>query len=139
MESASPAEVPNAAPGTVTVRSRHSVEQTVAELADAIIAHGLTLFASIDQAAAAREAGLTMNEMTLLVFGNPRAGTPAMREQPLIGLELPLKALVWADDQNRAWVSYLDTSELGHRFGVSDELVKPLEGAARLLEATLAG
>ena len=134
MDDTSPARVPNAVPGTVTLSSRYGVERTAARLAEIIAARGLTLFASIDQAAAARAAGLAMNDMTLLVFGNPRAGTPAMRERPLIGLELPLKALVWADDRDRVWVSYLDAAELGRRFDVSEELVRPLAGAARLFD-----
>lgn len=134
MDDTFPAEAPDAAPGTVSLPSRHSVEQTAARLTEVIAAHGLTLFASIDQAAAARKAGLAMNDMTLLIFGNPRAGTPAMRERPLLGLELPLKALVWADDRDRVWVSYLDAAALGRRFDVSEELLRPLAGAARLFD-----
>ncbi|WP_052443210.1 DUF302 domain-containing protein [Streptacidiphilus neutrinimicus] len=82
-------------PGLVSVPSRFPVALTVERLRSAIAAKGLTLFALVDHSGGARDVGLEMNDTQLLVFGNPRGGTPAMVARPLLAIELPLKALVW--------------------------------------------
>jgi uncharacterized protein (DUF302 family) len=125
------------APGTVSVRSPFSVTETVERLTGVIKARGIELFAALDQSAAARGAGLEMNETVLLVFGSPRGGTPVMRARPLIALELPLKAVVWADDEGRVWVSHHDMAETGRRYRVPEELMKPLLGVGALVSAAL--
>jgi uncharacterized protein (DUF302 family) len=81
----------------VTKLSRQSVAATVAKLTGMIAAKGMRLFAVIDQAAEARQAGLTLRETTLVIFGSPKAGTPVMAASPLSALDLPLKVLIWAD------------------------------------------
>ena len=89
----------------VTKLSRQSVAGTVAKLTDIISAKGMRLSAVIDQAAEAGQAGLTLRETTLVIFGSPEAGTPVMAASPLAALDLPLKVLIWADgDQTK--VSY---------------------------------
>lgn len=99
-------------------RSRYSYSDTLAKLSDAIGAAGNTIFATIDQSAAARDVGLTLRPTTLIVFGNPRAGTPLMDAFPLTGLELPLKLLVWEDGAHVA-LAYVSASEIAERYGVS--------------------
>ena len=89
----------------VTKLSRESVAATVAELTSMITAKGMRLFAVIDQAAEARQAGLTLRETTLVIFGSPQAGTPVMAASPLAALDLPLKVLIWADE-GQTKVSY---------------------------------
>jgi uncharacterized protein (DUF302 family) len=89
----------------VTKLSRESVAATVAELTDMITAKGMRLFAVIDQAAEARQAGLTLRETVLVIFGSPQAGTPVMAASPLAALDLPLKVLIWADE-GQTEVSY---------------------------------
>ena len=89
----------------VTKLSLQSVRDTAAKLAVMISAKGMKLFAVIDQAAEARQAGLALRETTLVIFGSPKAGTPVMAASPLAALDLPLKVLIWADgDQTK--VSY---------------------------------
>ncbi|WP_042426463.1 DUF302 domain-containing protein [Streptacidiphilus anmyonensis] len=126
-------------PGVVSVPSPFPVDQTVERLKNAIAAKGLTLFAVVDHSGGAREVGLEMNDTRLLVFGSPRAGTPAMVARPLLAIELPLKALVRADDEGRVWVSYLDASDLGARYQVPSQLMAPLSGVGALIEAALSG
>ena len=76
-------------------RSRHSYSDTIARLSNEIVEAGNTIFATIDQSAAAVDAGLSLRPTSLIVFGNPKGGTPLMEAFPVIGLELPLKVLVW--------------------------------------------
>ena len=82
----------------MTKQSRYSYSETVERLAKAITAGGNTIFATIDQAAAAEASGLALRPTTLVIFGNPKGGTPLMDAFPLVALELPLKLLVWQDD-----------------------------------------
>jgi uncharacterized protein (DUF302 family) len=99
-------------------RSRLSYAQTLATLAESIVKSGNTIFASIDQAAAAQSAGTTLRPTTLLVFGNPKGGTPLMEAFPLVALELPLKLLVW-EETGAVNVAYVPMSEIAARYGVT--------------------
>lgn len=95
--------------GLVTKPSQHSVAETVTRFETAIKAResaGFTVFTQIDHAAAAKKFGLDMKPRTVIVFGNPKLGTPAMVKTPLLAIDLPLKALVWEDDQGKVWLSY---------------------------------
>jgi uncharacterized protein (DUF302 family) len=98
-------------------QSRSSYAQTVAALGKAIAAAGNTIFATIDQAAAAKSAGLTLRPTTLLIFGNPKGGTLLMDAFPLTALDLPLKLLVW-EDGTTVNVAYTPASEIAVRYGV---------------------
>jgi uncharacterized protein (DUF302 family) len=116
----------------VITRSASGYHETVARLVDAIEHRGLTLFAEIDHAAAAREAGLELADERVVVFGNARAGTPLMRTDPRIGVELPLRILIWADASG-VLLGYHDPHELGGRYDVAAEQQPILERMATLL------
>lgn len=100
-----------------TKQSRLPYEQTLARLKEAIASGGGTIFATIDQAAAATTAGLTLRPTSLIVFGNPKGGTPLMDAFPLVGLDLPLKLLVW-EESGVTRVAYVPMSEIAVRCGV---------------------
>src|ERR1700757_1420215 len=105
----------------VTKLSPRSVQDTAAKLTAMISAKGMKLFGVIDQAAEAREAGLTLRETTLVIFRSPKAGTPVMAAVPLSALDLPLKVLIWADgDQTK--VSYYAPSALAASHHLSADL-----------------
>lgn len=124
--------------GIVTVASHHSVQETVARLESSIKAKQLTLFAHIDFSSDAQREGLAMQPSQLLVFGNPRAGTPLMQAVPTAALDLPLKVLVREDTEKHVWVSYNSAEYLQQRHGLPDELAKPLAGVAALVSAAVA-
>ncbi|HEX3369713.1 MAG TPA: DUF302 domain-containing protein [Candidatus Cybelea sp.] len=102
----------------MTKRSRHSYQVTLSMLKERIAAGGNTIFAEIDQAAAAKEAGLHLRPTMLIVFGNPKGGTPIMDAFPLAALDLPLKLLVWEDGDGVA-IAYVPMSEIAARYGVT--------------------
>ena len=121
----------------VTKLSRQSVAGTVAKLTAMISAKGMRLFAVIDQAAEARQAGLTLRETMLVIFGSPQAGTPVMAASPLAALDLPLKVLIWADgDQTK--VSYYAPAALAARHHLSADLAASLAGINALTDALVA-
>ncbi|MFL9866120.1 DUF302 domain-containing protein [Paraburkholderia fungorum] len=125
--------------GIVTVPTQHTVEQAADALASLIEAKQITLFARIDFAADAQRAGLAMPPSQLLVFGNPRAGTPLMLAVPGAALDLPLKVLVWQDGDGLVWLSYNATSYLQARHGAPAELMKAIDGIGALVQAAAAG
>jgi uncharacterized protein (DUF302 family) len=120
----------------IVQRSAHDHAETMRRLIESVQARGLTIFARIDHAAGAREAGLELPDEQLLVFGNPKAGTVLMQDDPRIGIELPLRMLVWADDEGVA-VGYEDPRQLVDRFDVSAHAAT-LDAMGQLL-AGLAG
>ena len=97
----------------VSKASARSVGETVARFVELLGAQGVTVFDVIDQRAAAKAVGLDLRETTLVIFGSPAAGTPVMDEVPLAALDLPLKVLVWADDERGTMVSYTAPAALG--------------------------
>jgi uncharacterized protein (DUF302 family) len=119
-----------------TKPSPWSVPDTVDRLTALITGRGMTLFATIDQRAAARAAGLELRETVLLVFGSPAGGTPVMDAVPLAALDLPLKLLIW-DDDGRTRVSYLAPAALAERHHLSPTLAAPLAGIDGLTDAAL--
>jgi uncharacterized protein (DUF302 family) len=106
--------------GLVTVRSHHSVAATIDRLEAALKAAGVTVFARVDHAAGAQSVGMPLRPTLLLVFGNPRAGTPLMQANQTIGLDLPLKVLAWEDAQGAVWATYNDPAWLAARHGLGD-------------------
>ena len=112
--------------GVVHRRSPLSVAETVERLATAIRAAGATLFLVVDHSGEAQRVGMTLRDTKLLVVGNPVGGTPAMVASPLAALDLPLKVLVWMDDDGAVWMSYLDAGWLAARHGLAAELAAPL-------------
>jgi uncharacterized protein (DUF302 family) len=119
----------------VTKLSRRPVADTVSALTGMISAKGMKLFAVIDQSAEASAAGLSLRETTLVIFGNPAAGTPVMAAAPLAALDLPLKVLIWADDGGQTQVSYLDPAALAVRHHLSADLAANLAGINALTDA----
>jgi uncharacterized protein (DUF302 family) len=117
-----------------TKLSHLSVNETVAKLTGMIGAKGMKLFAVIDQAAEARQVGLSLRETVLVIFGSPAAGTPVMAASPLSALDLPLKVLVWSDD-GQTKVSYYAPAALAARHHLGPELAGNLAGIDGLTDA----
>lgn len=124
----------NTPDGIVSRLSPRSVEETVAQIGTALETNGIKLFATIDHSGEAERAGLALRNTKVLIFGNPAAGTPLMQENRLIALDLPLKILVWEDDDDQVWMTYLAGSWLAGRYGVDPNLAKVLSGVDRLVE-----
>jgi uncharacterized protein (DUF302 family) len=123
---------PNPANGIVTIPSQHSVDETVENIKKALAAKGVKLFAVIDHSGEAESAGLHMPNTKLLIFGNPKAGTPLMLAAPGIAIDLPLKLLVAEDTQGRAWISYNASDYLQSRHRLPAEFVPVLSAVETL-------
>ncbi|MBV8406441.1 MAG: DUF302 domain-containing protein [Alphaproteobacteria bacterium] len=107
--------------GVTNRQSRHEPTETMARLQAAVQAKGLAVFARIDHAAGAAEVGLALRPTDLLIFGNARGGTPLMQAAQPVGLDLPLKMLVWQDASGQTWLSYNDPRWLVRRHGLTGE------------------
>jgi uncharacterized protein (DUF302 family) len=107
--------------GLITLRSSHGPKETLNRLEAEVKARGMTVFARIDHAAGAAQVGLPLRPTELIVFGNARGGTPLMQSTQTIGIDLPLKALVWEDAGGNTWLSYNDPSWIAKRHGLSAE------------------
>jgi uncharacterized protein (DUF302 family) len=106
--------------GLISVESRFGVAETIDRLADSVTRAGLRVFARIDHAAGAREIGAPLRPTELLIFGHPNGGTPLMQDHQLAGIDLPIKALAWEDEQGKVWLSYNDAQWLAERHGLGD-------------------
>jgi uncharacterized protein (DUF302 family) len=109
--------------GIVSVPSRHSVEDTVAKLKGILQAKGVALFALVDHSGEAEKVSMKMKPTKLLIFGNPKAGTPLMLATPSAAIDLPLKILVWEDTDARVWISYNSPEYLLQRHGFPQDLM----------------
>jgi uncharacterized protein (DUF302 family) len=107
-------------PGLTTIRSGFGPQDTMNRLEAAVKAKGLAVFARIDHAAGAAAVGLTLRPTEVLIFGNAKGGTPLMQSVQTIGIDLPLKALVWQDSSDVIWLSYNEPAWLAQRHGLSD-------------------
>jgi uncharacterized protein (DUF302 family) len=105
--------------GLTTIRSNFGPQDTIDRLETAIKAKGMTVFARIDHAAGAAAVGLTLRPTEVVIFGNARGGTPLMQSVQTLGIDLPLKALVWQDTAGATWLSYNDPVWLAERHGLS--------------------
>lgn len=114
----------NVRTGIIDVQSHQPVDQIVARLKTILQEKGITLFAVIDHSGEAEKAGMNMRPTKLLIFGNPKAGTPLMLAAPSVALDLPLKILIWEDAQGKTWVSYNSTEFLQQRHAIPAELIK---------------
>jgi uncharacterized protein (DUF302 family)/uncharacterized membrane protein YidH (DUF202 family) len=112
--------------GLVFLPSRNSVDETVEKLKGILTAKEVTLFALVDHSGEAAKAGMKMPNTKLLIFGNPRGGTPVMLAAPTIAIDLPLKVLIAEDEAGKVWVSYNSPQFLAERHGVPGELMKNL-------------
>ena len=124
-------------PGVVTKLSPLTVAGTTARLVDILAAKGVRLFTVIDQSAEARQVGLELRDTTLVIFGNPAAGTPVMAASPMSALDLPLKVLLW-DDGGQTKVSYYAPAEIAARHGLGPGLEKNLAAIDALTDALIA-
>ncbi len=110
--------------GIVDKLSHHSVDETLAKLQAILQAKGVAVFALVDHSGEAKKVGMEMHPTKLLIFGNPKAGTPLMLAAPSIAIDLPLKILVWEDDQGKVLVSYNSPEYLAERHGLPQNLVQ---------------
>jgi uncharacterized protein (DUF302 family) len=108
-----------AAEGLTTIPSNHGPKETMDRLEAEIKARGMVVFARIDHAAGAAQAGLSLRPTEVLIFGNAKAGTPLMQAEQTIGIDLPLRALVWQDANGKVWLSYNEPSWLAQRHGLA--------------------
>ena len=124
-----------AADGLTTIRSSFGPKDTMNRLEAAVKAKGMTVFARIDHAAGAAEVGLSLRPTELLIFGNAKGGTPLMQAAQTIGIDLPLKALVWQDASGSTWLSYNNPSWLAKRHGLGNEVDVALGAVSAALSA----
>jgi uncharacterized protein (DUF302 family) len=129
--------------GLVTLPSSYPVPDTIDRLRDAVTGAGLQVFARVDHAAGAREVGLELRPTELLIFGNARGGTPLMQDRQTAGIDLPLRALAWADESGQTWLSYNEPAWIAERHELGESsaaAVQTLRGAiARLAHAAADG
>jgi uncharacterized protein (DUF302 family) len=125
--------------GIVTVESRFSVAETIDRLAGLVQRAGLTVFARIDHGAGARDVGLELRPTELLIFGNPRGGTPLMQDRQLAGIDLPVKALAWEDKGGQVWLSYNDAHWIAKRHSLSAASAEAVKAIAAGMDKLVAG
>jgi len=109
--------------GIITQPSQHSVDRTVERLTVQLQAKGVTLFALVDHSGEAAKVGMKLPPTKLVIFGNPKAGTPLMLAAPSVAIDLPLKILVWEDAQGKVWLSYNSPLYLQQRHGLPEALL----------------
>ena len=126
---------PHKGRGLVDLPSKHSVDETVEKLKGILQSKGVTLFAMIDHSGEAAKAGLKMRPTKLLIFGNPKAGTPVMLAAPSSAIDLPLKILIWEDAQGKVWVAYNSPAYLQERHDFPPELIQNIAVVEALAKA----
>jgi uncharacterized protein (DUF302 family) len=124
--------------GIISHSSPYSVPETLDRLEAVLRAKSITIFARVDHSGEAEKVGLIMPPTQLLLFGNPKGGTPIMVAAPLAAIDLPLKALAWQDAEGKVWVSINDPRYLQGRYDLSDELLKPIAGLEALIQQAIA-
>jgi uncharacterized protein (DUF302 family) len=123
--------------GIAHVQSSYSAPDTLQRLESVVKSRGLTVFAHIDFSGDAERVGLKMRPTQMLIFGNPKAGTPLMIAEPSVAIDLPMKVLVWQDADDKIWVSYNKPEYLKKRHGLSDDQVKNISGVDALIDKAL--
>jgi uncharacterized protein (DUF302 family) len=121
--------------GLIACTSDFDPSETMDRLAAAVSARGMAVLARIDHAAAAAQVGLTLRPTQVLIFGNPKAGTPLMQAAQTVGIDLPLKALVWLDEDGRTWLAYNDPHTLAGRHNLGVAFTPNLDAMAGALAA----
>jgi uncharacterized protein (DUF302 family) len=128
--------------GLISVESRFRVGETIDRLVETVTSAGLRVFARIDHAAGAHEIGAPLRPTELLIFGHPKGGTPLMQDHQLAGIDLPIKALAWEDEQGKVWLSYNDARWLAERHSLGDtsrDAVAAIAAGLKKVVATAAG
>ncbi|MEO6983374.1 MAG: DUF302 domain-containing protein [Edaphobacter sp.] len=124
--------------GLITHPSPYTVPETLDRLETILRAKNITIFARVDHGGEAAKVGLTMPPTQLLIFGNPKGGTPIMLAAPLSAIDLPLKALAWQDAEGKVWLSINDPLYLKIRYSLTDEVLKPIANLESLIQQALA-
>jgi uncharacterized protein (DUF302 family) len=123
--------------GLTISASNRGPKETMDRLAAAVTDRGMTVLARIDHAAAAVKAGMELRPTEVLIFGNPKAGTPLMQVAQTMGIDLPLKALVWQDDNGKTWLAYNDPKWLARRHGADTDADRILAAMTAALAAVV--
>jgi uncharacterized protein (DUF302 family) len=123
--------------GVISKPSKYSVSETLDHLEAVLKSKAITVFIRIDHSGEAEKVGLKMRPTQLLIFGNPRTGTPLMNSSPSIAIDLPLKALAWEDDSGKVWLSYNSPAYMKRRHDLKDELVKNIAAIGVLVDEAL--
>jgi uncharacterized protein (DUF302 family) len=123
--------------GILRAPSTRSVPETLDRLEAILKTKGVRVFARIDHAGEAARVGLSMPPTQVLIFGNPRAGTPVMLAAPTSAIDLPLKALAWQDAAGQVWLGYTDPAVFARRHGLTEAQVAPIRGIGQLIEAAV--
>ena len=123
--------------GIISKPSKYSVPETIHRLETILTSKGIKIFTLVDHSGEAEKAGLKMPPTQLLIFGNPKGGTPVMLAAPTSAIDLPMKALAWQDADGKFWLSYNDPAYIQGRYGLSDDVMKPLAGLGALIEQAL--
>ena len=121
--------------GLNTILSTFSVRETIDRLSEKAASLDLTVFARVDHAAGAEKAGMKMRPTELLIFGNPKGGTPLMQDRQTAGIDLPLKALAWEDADGKVWLTYNDANWIAERHGLVRSSAEAVKAIAAGMEA----
>ncbi len=124
-----------AANGLVTVQSSHSVAETGDRLEKVLAEKGMTVMARINHAAGAEKAGMDLPATELVIFGNPKVGTPLMQCSRTVAIDLPQKALIWEDAEGQVWLAYNDPEYLGARHDLGEACAPVLAKVSKALAA----
>jgi len=122
-----------AAHGLITLKSAHSVEETTDRLQKALTAKGMTIFARINHTQGAQNVSMSLRPTQLLIFGNPKVGTPLMQCAQSVAIDLPQKALIYEDESGEVWLSYNDPNYLAQRHNIQgcNTVLKKIEGVLK--------
>ena len=123
--------------GIISKASKYSVPETLDRVDALLQSKGIKIFVRVDHSGEAEKAGLKMPPTQLLIFGNPKGGTPVMLAAPTAAIDLPLKALAWQDADGKVWLSYNDPEYLKKRYGLTDDQIKTIIGIGPLIEQAL--
>lgn len=124
--------------GLIHLSSPYSVSETTKRLESTLEAKNIQLFCHIDHSGEAEKIGMKMHPTELLIFGNPKGGTPLMLASPTLAIDLPLKALIWQDAGNKVWVTYNSPEYLQQRHNIPPELLKNIAVIGDLLKSVVA-
>jgi uncharacterized protein (DUF302 family) len=117
----------------VVTRSAHDVNETINRLEAALRAKGVTIFARIDHAGNAQRVNIALRPVQLLIFGNPKLGSPLLASNPMVGLDLPMKALAWEDAGGKVWLAYTAATTIVERYRIEDRvaIINKMTGALK--------
>ncbi len=123
--------------GIISKASKYSVPETLDRVDALLQSKGIKIFVRVDHSREAEKVGLKMPPTQLLIFGNPKGGTPVMLAALTAAIDLPLKALAWQDADGKVWLSYNDPKYIKKRFGLTDEQIQTIVGIGPLIEQAL--